>query len=157
VRSLQEEIKKRQPFAVAEQEAALNLARTCDAQHADLARLVKAHGLTGPQYNVLRILRGAAEPLCGLEIASRMITQLPDITRLLDRLEAAGLVDRSRTEADRRVVLNGITAPGLARLAALDEPILEAHRRHFGHLTRAELRELNRLLVKARNPGKSGV
>lgn len=153
MRTLRDEIKKRAPFEVAEQEAALNLARTCDAQHADFARLFKAHGLTGPQYNVLRILRGAAEPLCGLEIASRMITQLPDITRLLDRLEAAGLVERRKTEADRRVVLNAITGAGLSRLSTLDAPTLEAHRRHFGHLSAGELAELNRLLVKVRNPG----
>jgi DNA-binding MarR family transcriptional regulator len=150
---LQDEIKKRNPFDSPEQEAALNLARTNDRLQSEFARLFRRHGLTGPQYNVLRILRGAGEPLPCQEIASRMINQVPDITRLVDRLEEAGLVERSRTEADRRLVLTRITEPGLCLIARLDEPVLRLHREQLGHLTREELAELNRLLVKARNPG----
>ena len=114
--------------------------------------MFKEYGITGSQYNVLRILRGEGEALPCLEIASRMITQLPDITRLVDRLEAAGLVTRSRTTEDRRVVLIQITEAGLRLLSQLDEPVKAMHRRHLGHLSRDELAELNRLLVKARNP-----
>ncbi len=151
-RTLQDEIKKRNPFDSPEEEATLNLARTADRLFAEGARLLKEHGITGSQYNVLRILRGEGKALPCLEIASRMITQLPDITRLVDRLEAAGLVVRSRTPEDRRVVLIRITDAGLRLLGQLDEPIKEMHRRQLGHLTREELAELNRLLVKARNP-----
>ena len=151
-RGLQDEIKKRNPFDSREQEVALNLARTADRHHGEFARLFKGHGITGAQYNVLRILRGAGEALPCQEISGRMITQLPDITRLVDRLEEAGLVERSRTTEDRRLVLNRITERGLCLLDRLDEPVIQLHRRQLGHLTDAELDELNRLLVKARNP-----
>lgn len=147
---LGEEIKKRGPFDAPEQEVALNLARTCDRQTSAFARLFKSHGISGAQYNVLRILRGAGEPLPCQEIAGRMITQLPDITRLVDRLEEAGLVERSRTPEDRRLVLTKITEAGLRLLAGLDEPVVQLHRAQLGHLTPDELTELNRLLVKAR-------
>jgi DNA-binding MarR family transcriptional regulator len=152
-RSLQEEIKKRNPFDSPEEEAFLNLARTLDWHATEFTRLFKKHGISGSQYNVLRILRGEGTPLPCLEVASRMITKLPDITRLVDRLEDAGLVERSRTTEDRRLVLIRITDAGLGLLGRLDEPIKTLHRRQLGHLTREELAELNRLLVKARNPG----
>jgi DNA-binding MarR family transcriptional regulator len=81
-----------------------------------------------------------------------MVSRMPDMTRLVDRLETAGLVRRCRTDEDRRVVLICVTAAGLALLGELDEPVRELHRRTLGHLTRRELAELNRLLVKARTP-----
>jgi DNA-binding MarR family transcriptional regulator len=155
---LQEELRKRGAFASAEQEACLNLLRTHDHVEAEFARLFQQHNLSAPQYNVLRILRGARdeqgaeEGLPCLEIAARMITRMPDITRLVDRLEAARppLVERSRTAEDRRKVLVKITRAGLDLLARLDGPVLDLHARLLGHLSRAELAELNRLLVKAR-------
>jgi DNA-binding MarR family transcriptional regulator len=150
--ALQDEIKKRNPFDSAEQEVALNLARTADYIQGDFARLFKEHGISPPQYNVLRVLRGAATELPCLEIGSRMISHLPDITRLVDRLEAAGLVGRCRTQEDRRLVLVKVTEKGLKLLAELDGPVLELHRRQLGHLTPEELAEFNRLLVKARRP-----
>jgi DNA-binding MarR family transcriptional regulator len=152
-RRLRDEIKKRDPFECLEQEAALNVARTADQLGADFARLFKSHGITASQYNVLRILRGEGSALPCLEIAARMITQLPDITRLVDRLESAGFAARARTAEDRRVVLVRITERGLLLLAELDEPVLTLHRNQLGHLSREELAELNRLLEKARQPG----
>jgi DNA-binding MarR family transcriptional regulator len=86
-----------------------------------------------------------------------MVTQTPDITRLVDRLEAAGLVRRERTEADRRLVLVHVTAAGLTLLARLDEPILALHRAQMEHLSADELAELNRLLVKLRQPAEKPV
>jgi DNA-binding MarR family transcriptional regulator len=151
-RSLREEIKKRDPFESPEQEAALNVARTHDRLQSGVARFFKEYGISGAQYNVLRILRGEGKPLPCQEISGRMITQLPDITRLVDRLEAAGLVERSRTQEDRRVVLTAITEAGRTLLVRIDEPLLQLHREQLGHLTREELSELNRLLAKARNP-----
>jgi DNA-binding MarR family transcriptional regulator len=151
---LQEELKKRHPFDSPEQEACLNLARTHDHVFQQFGHLFCSHGISGPQYNVLRILRGAGgDGLPCLEIASRMITRTPDITRLVDRLEEAGLVERSRIPQDRRLVLVKLTRPGQELLARLDQPVLDLHQRALGHLSRNELAELNRLLVKARHSG----
>ena len=156
---LKDEIKKKKPFESPAEEAYLNLLRTTTVLAADFERLFKDAGLSEPQYNVLRILRGAGAGGAGLpclEIASRMITRVPDITRLVDRLEAAGLVERARTSEDRRVVLVKITAEGLEAIAPLDERLVEIHRRQMGHMTRKELDELSRLLVKAREPTGDG-
>src|SRR5215217_7341850 len=147
---LKDEIKKKKPFESPAEEAYLNLLRTTTVLAADFERLFKHAGLSEPQYNVLRILRGAAAGsgsgrvgLPCLEIGARMITRVPDVTRLVDRLEAAGLVERSRTSEDRRVVLVKITKKGLGAIAGLDVPLLEIHKRQMGHMTRAELDELS--------------
>ncbi|WP_422928798.1 MarR family winged helix-turn-helix transcriptional regulator [Singulisphaera sp. PoT] len=149
---LGDEIKKRDPFESPQQEVYLNLARTADILESEFSRLFKQRGVTHAQYNVLRILRGAGTELPCLEVASRMISHLPDITRLVDRLESAGLVERCRTQEDRRVVLVRITEAGLTLLGGLDEPVRDLHQRQLGHLSVEELDELNRLLVKARRP-----
>src|SRR5260370_14897350 len=116
-----------------------------------LMKVLKIEDLSGTQYNVLRILRGSPEGLpCG-EIASRMITRDPDITRLLDRLEKRSLISRCRETNDRRMVLARITPDGLKLLGRLDEPIEEAHRRQLGHLGRERLRALTELLHAARS------
>jgi DNA-binding MarR family transcriptional regulator len=115
-----------------------------------LVGILKAEDLSANQYNVLRILRGAHDALpCG-EIASRMITRDPDITRLLDRLEKRSLISRCRETKDRRMVMARITPEGLKLLSRLDEPIEEAHRKCLGHLGRERLRELTELLQAAR-------
>jgi DNA-binding MarR family transcriptional regulator len=138
--------------AALEQEAFTNLVRTESEKMFELASLLKGHGLSDPQYNVLRILRGAGEEglPCG-EISNRMLTHLPDITRLVDRLENAGFVTRERPREDRRVILIRITARGLKLLGRLDEPVAGLHKGQFSGLTRKELQDLSRLLVKARN------
>lgn len=149
--NLQKEIGKRKPFEAPEQEAALNLERTQDLLLREFDQLFQRHRISSPQYNVLRILRGhGGEGLPCRRIAAEMVTFDPDVTRLVDRLERAGLVARRRTPDDRRVVLVKITPAGLTLLKSLDQPVLDLHRRQLGHLTRAELTELNRLLVKAR-------
>ena len=146
------EIKKRRPFATREEEVFLSLIRTADVLSADFARLFKEHGLSDSLYNVLRILRGEGQPLPCLEIAARMITREPDITRLIDRLETKGLVTRSRTEQDRRVVLVAVTEAGLALVDRLDRPIAELNRTQLGHLSPQEQAQLVALLDKARHP-----
>jgi len=99
------------------------------------------------QYNVLRILRGAADGLpCG-EISNRMITRDPDITRLLDRLEKRGFISRSRESKDRRTVTARLTSEGYSLLARLDEPVQDTHRQQLGHLSDKRLRELSDLLT----------
>jgi DNA-binding MarR family transcriptional regulator len=150
--NLQHELKKRQPFESPEQEAALNVLRTSDRLQIRLARLLREHGLTPSQYNVLRILRGEGGPLPVLEIASRTITVVPGITGLIDRLEQAGLVSRLRCDRDRRVIYVALTDHGAATLAALDGPLAALHRKLLGHLSRAELNDLIRLLEKVREP-----
>ena len=151
--SLKDEIKKKKPFEHPEEEAYLNLLRTTTVLYAQFEALLKQSGLSEPQYNVLRILRGVGG--CGLpssEVGARMITRVPDVTRLVDRLEAAGLVERCRIAEDRRVVQVKITAKGLAALADLDEPLVALNRKLLAHMTRKELDDLIRLLEKARHP-----
>jgi len=147
---LQHELKKRRPFASPEQEAILNIARTADRFGICFARLFREYGLTPSQYNVLRILRGEGQPLPILEVADRMLAAVPGITGVIDRLEGMGLIARRRCTEDRRVVFVAITPRGLDLLARLDEPEAALHKRLIGHLSPAELRELSRLLEKAR-------
>lgn len=148
---LSSELKQTQPFRSVQVEAYLNLLRTSDALTRGLTSLLRGCGLSLPQYNVLRILRGAGEQgrTCG-EIAERMITRDPDVTRLLDRLEVQGLVQRERDRDDRRVVRATIAAAGLAVLAGLDEPIDALHVKQLGHLSEPELRQLIHLLERTR-------
>lgn len=148
---LQTELKQTKPFASPHEEAALNLMRSYDCMNGELARFFREHGTSEPQYNVMRILRGAGpEGLPSLEIAKRMLFRTPDITRLIDRLETAGWAERRRTEEDRRVVRVRLTARGQRFLGSLDEPIVEFHLQQLGHMTPDELKCLIDLLEKVR-------
>jgi DNA-binding MarR family transcriptional regulator len=147
---LQGELKKKQPFESLEQEAMLNVVRTHDQFQICFARLFRQFDLTSSQYNILRILRGEGSPLPILEIADRMIAVVPGITGLIDRLEHAGWVQRERCEKDRRVVYVAATEKAHKVLNELDGPVLDLHRKLIGHLSKAELKELVRLLEKAR-------
>lgn len=150
-KGLREEIKQTKPFATLEQEALLSVARTAALLSYSLAEYLKDFGLTGTQYNVLRILRGS-EPggLCRHEVKARLVAPGPDVTRLLDRLEEAGLITRERSDDDRRLVRTRITREGLQMLARLDEPVAEMERQSLGHMSKNELRELIDLLARAR-------
>lgn len=122
----------------------------------EFAALFKQHGLTLAQFNVLRILRGAGPGgLACQEIGERLINRLPDVTRLLDRMEAAKLVTRERSAHDRRVVQVRLTAEGRRRVDALDEPVLALHERQVAHLAPREVEELARTLerLRARDQG----
>src|SRR5438874_4011421 len=120
---LQHEVRKKQSFALLEQEAALNVVRTSDRLQIRFTRLFREHGLTPSQYNVLRILRGEGKPLPILEVADRMIAAVPGITGLIDRLEGMGLVVRERSIEDRRVIFVAITTKGVELLSRLDGPV----------------------------------
>lgn len=133
-----------------EQAVFLDLLRTSDLLTRGIAEVLKPADLSLTQYNVLRILRGSREGLACGEMAKRMITRDPDITRLLDRLEKRGLIARERGTRDRRRVLTQITNDGLEVLAKLDKPVEEVHRRQLGHLGRERLRRLSELLAAAR-------
>src|SRR5580658_1773292 len=132
----------------------ISLQRTADSLGLEAEQLLKPHGLTGTQYNVLRILRGA-EP-AGLPcngIGERMISHDPDMTRLLDRMEKRGLISRQRQTDDRRVIKTRITPAGLALLKSLDQPVRELHKRQFHHLPAARLKTLAQLLEEVRTRG----
>jgi DNA-binding MarR family transcriptional regulator len=153
---LKEEIRMSAPFAGVEEEVSLNLLRTAAVLEHAIAESLKPFGLTPTQYNVLRILRGAGERgLCRNEVGERMLTPVPDATRLLDRLEDAGLVERHRDSEDRRFVTARITGKGRALLAKLDVPVRGMHERWYAHMSGADLRTLASLLedARARMPG----
>jgi DNA-binding MarR family transcriptional regulator len=142
---------KRRHAGCPEEATFLELLRTTDMLSRGLVEVLKTEDLSGTQYNVLRILRGSPEGLpCG-EIASRMITRDPDVTRLLDRLEKRSLISRCRETKDRRMVMARITPEGLKLLARLDEPVQAAHRKQLGHLGRERLRVLTELLWVSRS------
>lgn len=147
-------LRQRTPFARLQQEAYLDLVRTAAALQDSVERTLKGYGITIAQYNVLRILRGAGtDGLCRNEIRDRLITRMPDVTRLLDRMEEAGLVTRVRSAADRRLVTTHLTRQGRRLVDSLDEPVSAEHQRRLGHLTGAQLRSLIALLTLAREQG----
>jgi len=152
MRRLRQAIKQRKPFASREQEVFLEVLRTGHALVQDLVDLLKPHGLSQPQYNVLRILRGAgAAGLPTGEVGERMVaSREPDVTRLLVRMEEHGLLKRERLSENRRVVTVRITREGLRILKALDGPVAEMHARQLRHMTRGELGQLAELLERAR-------
>jgi DNA-binding MarR family transcriptional regulator len=134
-----------------EQEAYLNLLRTAAVLTDRFELMLKPAGITPQQYNVLRILRGA-EPdgLCRNELRDRMLSRMPDMTRLLDRMEEAGLVTRERGDRDRRLVRTHVTPRGLEILTSLDDQVMAEHGQSLGHLTEEQLRTLVALLTLAR-------
>ena len=148
---LKDEIKQSKPFRSLEQEAMLNIQRTDAVLSYSIVDALKPYDVTPTQYNVLRILRGAGpEGLCREDIRQRLISQVPDVTRLLDRMEEAGLVGRERDSVDRRLVTSRITDAGLELLKKLDAPVARAYEQQLGHMTKAQLRSLIALLEKAR-------
>ncbi|MGI9077491.1 MAG: MarR family winged helix-turn-helix transcriptional regulator [Gemmatimonadaceae bacterium] len=150
-RTLQDDIRQRKPFTSRHQEALLNVVRTSTTLLDKMEDLLKPYGISSTQYNVLRILRGA-EPkgLCRNELRDRMLTRMPDVTRLLDRMEEVGLVGRSRDSDDRRLVSTRITRAGRHLVDQLDAPVGELHHRCLGHLSDTQLRTLIDLLTLVR-------
>ena len=149
---LQSEIKQAKPFALPQEELWLNLSRTAATVGHAIEQKLRPSGLSATQYNVLRILRGAgAEGLCQSEIGSRLVAQVPDVPRILDRMERAGWVRRARGTEDRRVVLTTLTEPGLELVAGLDEPMMTVMAEMFVGMSPAEMERLNELLVAARS------
>jgi DNA-binding MarR family transcriptional regulator len=142
---------KRRRVGCSEEAAFLELLRTTDMLSRGLVQVLKTEDLSATQYNVLRILRGAPQGLACGEIASRMITRDPDITRLLDRMEKRGVILRCRETKDRRTVMARITPDGLTLLTRLDEPVQTIHREQLGHLGRERLRALTILLRLSRS------
>jgi DNA-binding MarR family transcriptional regulator len=135
-----------------EEQLFVAILKVADSLSQDAEQLIKSAGLTGAQYNVLRILRGAEPgglPCSG--IAERMISHDPDMTRLLDRMEKRNLITRQRQKDDRRVVKTRITKEGLALLKPLDIPVRERHKQQFQHLSQSRLKALAQLLAELGN------
>lgn len=144
---------KSRRFDSSEQEAFLNLWRTYDRLHIAEEELFDKYDLTPQQYNALRLLRGeGGKKLATLALGARLVSRAPDITRLLDKLEERGWVERERPADNRRMVLIALTAAGRALLAELDAPVRACHERQLGHLSADELRHLVALLQSARRP-----
>jgi DNA-binding MarR family transcriptional regulator len=135
------------PSSTPEERLFLAVLRAADALGQEAEQLTKSIGLTGTQYNVLRILRGARpDGLPCRGIGERMISRDPDMTRLLDRMEKGGLITRARQKDDRRVVNTQITEVGLGLLKKLDQPMRELHRNQFRHMAAAQMKTLGELI-----------
>jgi DNA-binding MarR family transcriptional regulator len=145
------EIKQKKPFGSLEEEAILNIHRAASVLDQAVGEALKPYGLSPTQYNVLRILRGAGSVgLACQEIAERLVTRDPDITRLLDRLEGRKLIERARSREDRRVVVVRLAEAGARLLASMDSSIESLPKRVLGHLGARRLRLLIDLLELAR-------
>ena len=144
---LRAELKQRKPFTSLEQEAYLSVKLTEAALREHLDQVLKESGISVTQYNVLRILRGAGqEGLCRNEIRDRLIDRMPDVTRLLDRMEESGWITRARSSEDRRQVSTFLTKAGKELVDSLDAPVAAEHVRRLGHMTKTQLRSLIELL-----------
>jgi len=149
--TLTEELKQSKPFACVEEEAYLSVLRTAAVLSRKVDHLLKANGVTQAQYNVLRILRGAgAKGLCRNEVGARLVTAMPDVTRLLDRMAAAGWLERKREREDRREVAATLTAAGKRIADKLEQPLAELHRQQFKGVGKAELRQVVETLALVR-------
>ncbi|MEZ5317925.1 MAG: MarR family transcriptional regulator [Vicinamibacterales bacterium] len=152
VRTLHEELQSDQPYPL-EEAVHLSIVRTAAVLDHAFAQVLKPHGLTPAQYNVLRILRGAGDDgLCVYEVAGRMLRPVPDMPRMLDRLKQMRLIVRRRATEDRRMVRAHITPKGLALLHTLDGPIREVHEQRLAHMNRTRLAALLDTLDQLRNP-----
>lgn len=140
---IQAELKQNKPFKTHKEEAAVALLRTAALMEHGMNEALRPHDLTSPQYNVLRILRGAGTGgLCGREVGERMINPVPDVTRMLDRMESAGLISRVRDTDDRRHVTVRITAAGLRVLDDVTPTLAAVERRFLRHLKESQVRAL---------------
>ena len=150
---LAKEIRQTKPFRMREEEALLNLGRTYEFLSQRLGELLKQYQLTPTQYNMLRILRGAgADGVTCSQATERMLSPDPDVTRLLDRMEAQDLIRRERSKEDRRVVITRITERGLELTNRIDAPLSQLLRRYLGRVGQARLRELVDILEALREP-----
>jgi DNA-binding MarR family transcriptional regulator len=148
---LRDEIKQTKPFESAEQEAFLSVQRTAEHLRRRSVGVLKPWGLSMTQYNVLRILRGVGKQgLPCSEIGERMVTEDSDITRLLDRLEKKGLIERARSARDRRVVTARATRKALQLLSRLDAPVRDSAKQLMAGLSAQELETLSAILERLR-------
>ena len=151
VGTLQEDLKQTKPFKCVEEEAYLSIVRTAAVLEHGFSQALKRYRLTPTQYNVLRMLRGAgSRGLCRHEVGERLVTNVPDVTRLLDRMEDTGLIARERSTSDRRYVTARIAPRGLEVVNRLDATIAAIHHEQLGHVDKRDLRALVGLLTTVR-------
>jgi DNA-binding MarR family transcriptional regulator len=151
VGTLQEELKQTKAFKCLEEEAYLSIVRTAAVLEHGFAQALKRFKLTPTQYNVLRMLRGAGvDGLCRNEVGERLVTNVPDVTRLLDRMEETGLIARHRSTSDRRYVTARIAPRGLELVNRLDATIAAIHHEQLGHVDKHALRAIVDLLTSVR-------
>ena len=140
-------------FDSLEQEAYLQLWRTYDRLREIDAQVFASHGISAQQYNALRVLRSAgSRPLSASALGARLVSRAPDMTRLLDKLEPQGLVQRRRRAVNRRMMEVCITPAGTMLVRKLAEAVRRCGREQLGHLDRRSLRALIDLLKQARDP-----
>ncbi len=145
------ELKQAQPYELIEEEVHVSIARTAALLDRTFAQLLKPHGLTPTQYNVLRILRGAGPAgLCRNEVGARLVTEVPDVTRLLDRMSDMKLIARQRSDEDRRMVRTHITPKGLTLVNSLDGALRAYLKTHLNGISRQRLRDLASTLAELR-------
>jgi DNA-binding MarR family transcriptional regulator len=152
--AVQSEIRQSRPFRSTAQEATVALLRTASVVSRALARVIEPWELSLAQYNALRIIRGAGTGgIPTLAIRERMIEEGTTITRIIDKLEAAGLIRRERSTPDRRQVLCVATASGRKLLDELDPVVDAADEEAMASLDAAQVEQLIDLLdtVRAAN------
>ena len=148
---LREELKQTRPFPRRSAEAAVSVMRTAAILEHELNEVLKPSGITVTQYNVLRILRGAGEKgLCGREVGERLVSAVPDVSRLLERMEDVGLISRERDATDRRHVTARITEAGRRLLDAVTPGLEAVERARFGRLSESALQAMITSLAHVR-------
>jgi len=137
-----------------EQEVFGNLMRSYDCLWSEQGKFFQSFDITPQQYNVLNVLasRDEGSGIACQAIGEHLLNRVPDITRLLDRLEQAGLIWRERCVTDRRVVRTHLTDAGRSKVQEVREPLHQALKSRFAHMSADEVAELNRLLIKLREP-----
>lgn len=156
-RTLQTELHKKHPFDLPEEETFLSILRTNSLLSNQAERFLRGFDLSIATYNVLRILRGSmGQGRTCSQIGGDMVARVPDVTRLIDRLEQRGLAQRERADADRRVVRVHLTSDGLALLKKIDKSLPDFHRAQLGHLSKHEHDTLHKLLAKVRDALEPG-
>ncbi len=149
--NLQAELKQRKPFPNVRAEALLSVLRTATVLEHQMTEALKPYGITHTQYNVLRILRGAGNNgLCGREVGERMVSRVPDVSRLLDRMEETGLISRERDPDDRRHVTARITRKGLAVIEQATPALEVVECARLGQVQAGRLQELIEVLTAMR-------
>lgn len=150
-RPLHAELQQTRPFDLLEEEAHVSISRTAALLERAFAQLLKPHGITPTQYNVLRILRGAgAAGLCRNEVGARLVTPVPDVTRLLDRMADMKLIARQRSDDDRRLVRTHLTTKGLDLVNGLDSALRASHQQRLAHIPREQIQALVDTLAEVR-------
>ena len=150
IKTIKETIKQGVPFKSVQQETMMSLIRTSSQVKHCIDSNLNISNLSSQQYNVLRILRGAAKAIPIMDISDRLVEPTMGITRLINKLNKSGYIDRFQSDTDRRVFNIAINKKGLDLLASLDEKVDRIDEKIFGSMSEAKLKKLTHLLDEAR-------